>query len=274
MKQFTTIGLLLVVWLPVLLWSQKFSTLGEIYDYLPGDRFHMIHYHCCNELYFQIEEITILDKLETDQKISYTFHRSLFDYLDTDPPELTDTSIFLYVDTLIIEDPDFILFGEEDELYSYPHIYHGRTICTDFFWITNTNGERRYANGLGVVYLGWRMPPDSSFKVADSLIYYQKGNETWGTSILGNSAQSAHDLISLFPNPVTDVLRITFPYPKTAIHQIQIFNIQGKRIISKTMDHEDIAAGIQLNCSQFNRGLYFLYLSADKSTVVAKFVKE
>jgi len=254
-------------------YSQKFPTLGEIYNFNPGDEFHSLHYYCYNELSFQLKQITILDKFQSNEKIMYCIQENLFDFIHTQPPTLVDTTYLHHIDTLIIESPDSIIFGGNDAIHIDPMLYNGREICIHTFWILNALKEERYVAGCGLVFNGWYGLPGSVCDVQDSLIFYSKGNESWGNSLLRITARLAKNQILIFPNPVTDILQIKCKEPDITIRRIEISDVTGKIILSSNRVNKKNNRDFTLECKNFNSGIYFIYFSTNKGAFSHRFVK-
>ena len=254
-------------------WSQKFLKEAEIHDYKTGDEFHILHYPCCNEMVFYVEQIVITGKIDFSDLLTYSILRSEFKFFNTMPPLLEDTLSFLQYDTLMIHNPDSVLFGQGDEAYIDPFLYHGRIINTDYFWITNSLGKANYVAGLGKVSLSWKMPPDTVFQLADSLIYYQKGNEEWGETLLSAYSWPSTPKLTIAPNPALDRIYIHSDKVPSKEAMILIINQEGKTVKHYKAKDFWLDAYAEFDVSDLPRGTYFIYLRESKSTLTAKFVK-
>ena len=101
--------------------------------------------------------------------------------------KLTKCSIFAKIKQnkfIYLKNPDSIIFSENDVIQVDPMFYNGRKICIRTYWIVNALKEERYVPGCGMVFNGWYVLPGSVCDVQDSLIFYSKGNENWGNSLL------------------------------------------------------------------------------------------
>lgn len=88
-----------------------------------------------------------------------------------------------------------------------------------------------YYKGLGGPYSfcqGWMMSFENN-----SLVYYKKGAETWGTPLVidGLSETKSKQAIDVYPNPATDI--ISFRITENA--EITITDLQGKSLINKAI---------------------------------------
>lgn len=73
--------------------------------------------------------------------------------------------------------------------------------------------------------------------------------------------------LSVYPNPVTDILIIKSP---ETITKTSIFNILGKEVLHKKHNSDQI----QIRISNLNNGLYFIKVEGTNSNQVYKFIKK
>ena len=102
-----------------------------------------------------------------------------------------------------------------------------------------------------------------------------KGNQWFGTD-MGVSKLSGGNLgiqpiinknqLSLYPNPVQDVLQINLP-GNTGI--LEIFDISGKSLILKEIQGNKIS----IDVSGLDHGIYFVKVLSDNQILTGKFVK-
>jgi len=81
---------------------------------------------------------------------------------------------------------------------------------------------------------------------------------------LGVENINLEKLVKIFPNPTSNYLNIESP--TMAITKISIFDPQGKKILIKTNNLDNI------NVSNLNRGIYFLKLETNQSTFTKKII--
>lgn len=255
------------------LWSQDFPSLSEIYDFNAGDEFHFLHFYCCNELSFQLEQLTIKDKFTDKNEIGYTVQKSIFDFIPGDPPQLVDTSVFNHSDSLFIPFPDSVIFGIHDGVETDPGNYNGRVVYIHEYPILGLLKEEKYVRGCGMVYNGWITLPDTVCEVTDSLIYYSKGSEVWGKTLLSENELSKKIPFSIFPNPTPGILNVACNDPAYSIESIRIVNIQGKVLNTKRLPQGLHNNKTCLNYSNLGKGLYFIYFSTNKGILTYKFIK-
>jgi hypothetical protein len=77
------------------------------------------------------------------------------------------------------------------------------------------------------------------------------------------------NLISIYPNPVKDVVNITIKDNST-IKTIELYDVQGRLIQTQLVN--DISS--ELNLAERANGLYFIKINTDKGSKVEKLVKE
>ena len=76
---------------------------------------------------------------------------------------------------------------------------------------------------------------------------------------------------SLYPNPVSDLLNITFGKPTSKSVKLKIFNTTGQQVYGKTVSGNTSQVGI--NVSGLPSGVYFVKIDTGNKTVVKKFIK-
>jgi len=77
---------------------------------------------------------------------------------------------------------------------------------------------------------------------------------------------------ALYPNPATNVLNVKFLSAMEKEANVQLYDLTGKLMQSKTMN---LIPGKQIesfDVSTFGNGIYFLHLTTDKQHLVKKFV--
>ena len=77
--------------------------------------------------------------------------------------------------------------------------------------------------------------------------------------------------ISIAPNPSNGIFNIT-KNNQTTISKVSVFDINGK--VLKVIDSELSLEAIQINLSDFSKGVYFLEISNDMDKVVRKIIIE
>jgi hypothetical protein len=119
--------------------------------------------------------------------------------------------------------------------------------------ITPVNGNWTLAivgnecnNGLpSATYINWSITIDETLSVEENIL---------------------EDKVSLYPNPVTDVLKINLATGIT-VESTELYSITGKLIYSGTNDKT-------IDVSNLNSGIYMLKISTDNGQVIKKIIKE
>ena len=82
------------------------------------------------------------------------------------------------------------------------------------------------------------------------------------------------DGLNFYPNPVTSDLNISFnPLRENTKMVISIFNVSGKKVMSK---NEVLLKGlnnISFNCNDLSKGMYFVQIESNVGVNKTKFIK-
>lgn len=88
-----------------------------------------------------------------------------------------------------------------------------------------------------------------------------------------SNALNTHDYnvdgLRLFPNPVSDLLHVS---ANTAIHKIEVYDINGKRIISNRIKLKENAT--KINVSNLKTGIYIFRAFSEKGVSTIRFIKK
>lgn len=252
--------------------GQVFPTIGEIYDFEPGDVFEAANYYCCNEVFFQVERREVEEKIFIDNHYGYLTKLSQFNLLREDPHKVVDTSLWKEPDTVWIAYPDSVVFRPGDTVVQNPGFYNGREIYIRKYVLLNALCEERYVKGCGMVYKGWGTLPPGTTTPEDSLTWYCKADECWGNSMLVLRTSPLTDRFRIYPNPVSQVLRIS-KNSSTGIQAIRLMDLNGStiRVLKEYSALNNIR--IKIPVDDLGSGIYFLYIDTDQGPFVQKFVK-
>lgn len=88
-----------------------------------------------------------------------------------------------------------------------------------------------------------------------------------------NEVEKSIDILNIYPNPVTDVLNFTYNVEKGTSGKINIFDINGKLLISKQLSINAGANSVFLDVSNLAKGIYVLKLDNNGKTFYQKFIK-
>jgi hypothetical protein len=239
--------------------TQEFSSLGTIFDFEVGDEFHIKKFNCCNDVFFEIEEITIIDKNYLNDGLYYIRKLNCYNFVNAESPILIDTGYSNLIDTLLIGFPDSVIFHPGDEVFRDIDIYNGRKICIQHTTFMGKPFLYKYVDGCGLAVTTCIVLPDSICRNADSLIYFKKGDEEWGETILSNRENISKEApASVFPNPFSDFLIIDFQGLSHENH-IRILNYAGieeRNTIIKPPQRYS-----RLDLADLKKGVYLLQIS-------------
>jgi hypothetical protein len=120
----------------------------------------------------------------------------------------------------------------------------------------------RYIQGLGGPYSQCESLLGFSKR---ELIYYKKGDETWGTPLLitGIPQNNPTTQVNIYPNPSQGFLSITHNFSEPLI--IELIDISGKILMTERLT----ASQLVLNISHLDKGIY-LYRLRSNQTVLEK----
>jgi len=247
---------------------QEISTIGEIYDFEIGDKFHYEEFG----LYgwgvsgFMKKTIdTIIDKYYSSNGIMvyYETYRQVAEISEWDPYWTYDTTIFVqsysHVDSLIND-------GNIDTVYTNPILYNDRIINYKKYGIVEVI-KIKWVEGCGLTWHYWD-DPEWGNNIESNLVYYKKGEEEWGTPvIILNTEENLFKSVELvlYPNPARDKFHIKH-LPHIKILQINIYNQVGEMVISCS-DYED-----GMNISRLTPGLYIVEIVTNESRIKEKLI--
>ncbi len=134
---------------------------------------------------------------------------------------------------------------------------------------------RRFGEGLGCTYeyeRGFSFPSDYSWE--ESLVYYKKGSETWGTPISTDcttlvpieDTPTQQNEILIYPNPASTYITIE----KAGEGHLSILNLNGQILITRQITESKT----QIDVSRLPSGVYILKLVGRTGVRVSKFVKQ
>jgi hypothetical protein len=121
-----------------------------------------------------------------------------------------------------------------------------------------------YADGLGGPYY-----EDEWGMYHSGLVYYKKGEVTWGTpfncdSLLTGYYKNPGDLrVNLYPNPLHDFTRLSIDNPENKAYQFQLFNSMGVLVREYHFKTNDLVIPRENLCN----GIYFYLLSDGQKAI-------
>ena len=135
--------------------------------------------------------------------------------------------------------------------------------------IKDKGGKLLYIEKTGVGHLDNKYINSNEF-YDDFLECYNYFMEA--TSIETENASNSQSMISLFPNPVTDAVRISFQNINSTIVQITISNTFGEVIKRFNYTELDGKSTIDINTKDFTSGVYYCTVNTDINRITKSFI--
>jgi hypothetical protein len=240
--------------------GQDTLTIGEVYDYEPGDQFHYNeHYQeFYGSYFFEIRNVEIINKYYSvnNDTVYYVLTVSQMDSTSEEPywnnHFLTDTIPI----THLLEYP-----YEIDSIYTDPLLYNGRTINRRLDEFDDGSYIDLWVRGCGLAYHYYFSWYAQVYHV-DELVYYNKNGEEWGTPLIVtgfNEIRKISSLINIFPNPAASFITLTAP-GDLPVEEVIIYNHLGQKFLTakpenNTVDVSGLKAGmymIEVKTKDFN----------------------
>lgn len=143
---------------------------------------------------------------------------------------------------------------------------------------TTTGGPFIKTDSLfGGIVQGSRTRLDIADINNDGQLEFIIGNKRAGLALYSDSQLTtstiepdAPDFIfALYPNPVEDVLNISYIHPQGQAATLSIYDVLGRN-----MYHQNINQNTQLDIQQFSNGIYFCKIQKDDEFLIKKFIKQ
>jgi len=77
----------------------------------------------------------------------------------------------------------------------------------------------------------------------------------------------------LKPNPAKDQINVSIPYQRTIL-EVSVFDQLGKQLFVKYADDDAGNPNLNIDCSQYSSGIYFVKARSAEGIYISKFVKE
>jgi hypothetical protein len=280
---------------------QELSWQG-VYGFDPGDEFH--YEYSLNEddtvvrKYTAQEMRTILSKYSSGNNLVYQVIRCrheigeipvyTLDIYDTIQVSY-DLGALSADSTILRQDEEFLLGADHfapqirRDIAQFNHrlrvdqdwwLYQ-RTGCWNLSVPTANYEFTEYAQGLGQTYYRFVIPVQVVYDETNKLVYYRKGNETWGTPVAdgcymllgtGSSQEPASFSVTVVPNPAgpSTEIRVS-PYITGKHYEFRLFDSLGRRVRSNLVT----SASTPLNVAGLSSGIYFYTVESPDGSRVA-----
>ena len=123
---------------------------------------------------------------------------------------------------------------------------------------------------LSIIYLAaFTVSAQSARLMTES----QSNKNSVANAIIPNSEVSIENL-SVYPNPVVDMLKISFKSTRRTIAVISIFNNIGKQVYSQesSVDQGNNLLNIDVRSKAIEPGIYFIQLVVEKEVITRKLI--
>lgn len=243
--------------------AQEFLKLRVVYDFEIGDEFHFKthteesgQYIYRTRITDELENIFITGKSFSagNDTVFYTqkvYHRIIRSYgvIDT-----IFTEDVFYTKLDMTTDEINVYMGEYPNV-SNPEIFNGR--IRNSFSEGSESGSYgiRFAEGLGLCgHWGYYNGQGNMRDSKTELVYFKKGNETWGSKATAIPEAMSHSKYSLFiyPNPAADQAKLSREGKEEA--ELVIYDCGGREIHREPYEGKSKI----LNTAMLNPGIYIL----------------
>lgn len=262
-------------------------TWKKIYDYESGDEIHTstFEYSCnftnpCGTETDKKEIFRVLSREEKNDTILYSVELRVQNFgvngLDTIDYFITDYPKFDLLPGEIVGDFDLNEFTMGTKSKSEPYIFDAvfgdvYDSCKYQLAVDACDVTYTYYKGLGGPYYDAFLCPFTPFyRYSHKLLYYRKGEVTWGTPLIISDVHDFSDaqfVFSIFPNPAKDL--ITVNIPETWINpQLEIWNLCGQKITGQNLKGQSV----QVDISSVSDGIYFISIIGEQGKYIAKLV--
>lgn len=196
----------------------------------------------------------IIDPLQTSTILSLTDVDS--DEIGSWKAELTNECGTTISETFQISLTSVVTVMQEDNLLE---VISGGDSFQWFNCTTNTNI-------LGAINQTFSFDESGSFAVVVTNGTCSDTSECYTVSVLSTNDNTSNNTISLYPNPVINVLN--FPI-NTQFQSVVIYNVLGKEVMNTTMTDKQY-----INISDFPAGFYIIMLQTSKGILRDIFIKK
>lgn len=120
---------------------------------------------------------------------------------------------------------------------------------------------RQYIRPIELVGYTFKVRPDESYGCTPLII-----------NSIANTTSSSFNVEGNFPNPFSKQTEIRYTAPKKGAVELNVFNLVGKKVLSKRIESQRGENTIQLSADQFLPGVYVYTLSDGAKTITRRMV--
>jgi len=190
----------------------------------------------------------------------------------------TANAINIRVEDILDEKLDESTLKMVDASHTYSLERVGKNLEWNFFAIDLPPSEDVEDSPIGHGFITFKIKPFPDYAIGDIIpntaeIYFDFNpaiiTNTWETEFVESLGveESEYNNLTVYPNPVKDILQIS---NTSMITTIEISSILGKQILSKSVD----ALATKIDLSEFSNGVYFLKIMSDNGEKIVKILKE
>jgi len=269
------------------------------FDFQPGDELHTLHVTLIYGGYDSIKTRTIiLNRTENSTEVNYQIHEKIKRKNNYNQNH-TDTTIFS-------ESIRWIKYNLNDSYFNQlpsnqsEKIYTKSFVVSTSYLSTDSSGKfiksfpkySIYDSGIGTCYhVGPNDGADCAYNYMEGLggpyydycpglaslevrklVFYKKGNITWGTPLsIDNFGETEKTQLKFYPNPWNTEAYFTITSPE--IYTLVIYNPQGK--ITSGFNGKAGYSEVKLKRGNYQPGIYFyLFLTKTGQKNTGKFIVE
>lgn len=253
--------------------SQEYLKVHEVYDFDPGDEYHYTHdyyekVHSTNQTIYYVEDlinITIFQKFYSadEDTVFYVRNVTKFNYLNNQITEVSDTVYFtnlnenaspiglIYIKFL----PDYCN-GREMNEYSTGDSF-GAKLRIFVRGCGNTRNSSGNSGGGSSIH--------SDYK----LLYYRKGEETWGNPVFVSieSQKIPKEALRLYPNPASNI--VYFDFAGLTEFDCYLYNQEGQMLMQLRVDSQRN----WMDISGLQPGMYCIKVNHENYSSTTKLIR-
>ncbi len=292
----------------------RMKTIKKIYDFNIGDEFHTfftdVRYGMNNTVYDGtiqrvIQKVVSKTTYNPDTAITYQFERCqmIFNYLnyivDTTYTYDTVTTVYSYCnfsDSSLFQMPretfyrpigiyenNFLTLKDYNNRLEYKYIdrldYYFNNNCWDFTYIDPGPNVTQYYEGLGGPFYNYYIWSSYLCLKRINLVYYKKGETTWGSPIAPNCLSLINDVqelkpsaseVNIYPNPARNKVFVDLKNVDSKSVTIEIFSLEGKMLQQQTIATNSIS---EIDIQSLPSGMFVLKIR-DKNQIIVKLLNK